>query len=286
MMHEVFLSGYFSMLGPCKVLEFGCGFGRHLNYLRRIPGLDVHGCDQSPTMLAEAEKLIEKSWLAERTLRIEPRGELPYADKSFDVVYTASVLIHVRPEDVSAVLGELVRVARWHILHVENRPTEEATMTSPEHSGCWAHPLVSLYGQMGLAVETLPEMGTLQGGYRVLLDGARPAPDVTSFAGRLLETETSILSARQQAQQQAAEAQAAIDSHLARIAQLESQAAQTQRSLQQREGELEEQRAAIAELQAGLAKANDELSALQQAQARRLAAESAFIQQLQQTLKA
>lgn len=279
MIHEVFLSGYFSMLGPCKVLEFGCGFGRHLSYLRRIPGLDLYGCDQSPTMLAEAGNLIEASWLAERTALISPGGPLPYADKSFDVVFTASVLIHVRPEDVAGLLGEIRRVSRWHILHIENRPTDRADVTSSEHSGCWAHPFASLYSELGAAVETLPEFGTLQGAYRVLLDVSRPAPDVANFAGRLLETETNFLAARQEVERQLAESRTS-------IARIEARSAQIEQSLRKRELESDEDRATIAELRGQLAKARNELTAAQEEQARRIAAESEFLQQMQQRLKA
>jgi SAM-dependent methyltransferase len=297
MIHEVFLSGYFSMLGPCKVLEFGCGFGRHLSYLRRIPGLDLYGCDPSPTMLAEAKNLIDSSWLAERTLRIPPGGPLAYADKSFDVVYTASVLIHVRPEDITALLGELLRVTRWHVLHVENLPTEQAVMTSPQHSGCWAHPFASLYGELGAAVQTLPECGTLQGVYRIVLNDARPVPDVTSFAGRLLETETNFLAAQQRVQQQLAESQATAirlqgqsDERNQQLLEQQRQSQEQQRQLTEQLAEqtaaLERQRTRIAQIESQSAQIKQTLLAAQQSQARQMAAESVFLQQLQQRLKA
>src|SRR5882672_3785798 len=36
---EVLLAEYLSRNAPASVLEFGCGFGRHLAYLSRVPGL-------------------------------------------------------------------------------------------------------------------------------------------------------------------------------------------------------------------------------------------------------
>ncbi|MFA6044328.1 MAG: class I SAM-dependent methyltransferase, partial [Phycisphaerales bacterium] len=35
--------------GALRVLEFGCGVGRHLANLSRLPGVDAHGYDQSST---------------------------------------------------------------------------------------------------------------------------------------------------------------------------------------------------------------------------------------------
>src|SRR4051812_42063588 len=35
---------------PMKVLEFGCGVGRHLHNLNRLPDVDVYGFDQSHAM--------------------------------------------------------------------------------------------------------------------------------------------------------------------------------------------------------------------------------------------
>ena len=60
-LQEIFLEEYFARVAPAKVLEFGCGFGRHLEYLRRIPKLDVYGFDQSESML-EGMRWARPSW--------------------------------------------------------------------------------------------------------------------------------------------------------------------------------------------------------------------------------
>ena len=52
---EVFLAEYFARQAPARVLEFGCGFGRHLRYLAGIEQLEVHGFDQSETLLGEMQ---------------------------------------------------------------------------------------------------------------------------------------------------------------------------------------------------------------------------------------
>jgi SAM-dependent methyltransferase len=193
LLQEAFLAAYFGQCAPARVLEFGCGFGRHLSYLRELNGLDVHGCDQSPTMLAGIESWAGPQWREGHVRLIDPRRPLPYEDKSFDVVFTVSVLIHVRPDDVPAVLRELTRVARWHVLHIENAPTASAVMTCADHEGCWAHPLEAMYRELGVPAEALPAVGTVQGVWRASLDSGRPAPQTDMLARRLRAVDEACL---------------------------------------------------------------------------------------------
>jgi len=93
------------LLGGGKGLDVGCGTGRLLEALR--PYGRVMGVDPSEGML--------------RVLREHRRGEavrgsaehLPFADDSFDVVFSVATLHHlVEPGRVEAALREMVRVAR------------------------------------------------------------------------------------------------------------------------------------------------------------------------------
>jgi SAM-dependent methyltransferase len=185
LVQEAFVCEYLHRCAPASVLEFGCGFGRHLRNLREVDGLELFGCDQSRTMLAGVGRWANDDWRRARVRLIEPRRRLPYEDKQFDVVFTVSVLIHIHPDDVADVLGELLRVASWHILHIENTPTDTARQTSAEHGGCWAHPLADLYARQGAALDPMEPFGDRQGVYRVVLDGAREPPDVVPLARRL-----------------------------------------------------------------------------------------------------
>jgi SAM-dependent methyltransferase len=251
MIQEAFLAGYFSLATPCRVLEFGCGFGRHLSYLRGIEGLDLHGCDPSQSMLAIARENLPADWFEERVKLISPGGRLPYPDKSFDVVFSASVLIHIHPEDVPAVISELLRVARGHILHIENPTTDRAAMTCGEHNGCWAHPLQQLYAERGVNLELLPAHGTLQAGYRASLDGAA-MPDVAALAGRLCEMESHLTTASFHHAHHAQEAR--------RAAQLDQQVAEQARALARQQHELRESEARGAGLRVELADLQKQLA--------------------------
>ena len=136
-LQEIFLADYLRRCGPARVLEFGCGYGRHLRYLREIAGLEVFGYEQSAAIV-ESIDWASDAWVTERIATGPPLGRLPYDDNAFDVVFTVSVLIHVRPEDLSGVLGELARVARWQVIHVENNRSARSVTTSTAHGGCWA----------------------------------------------------------------------------------------------------------------------------------------------------
>jgi SAM-dependent methyltransferase len=188
LIQEVFLAEYLSRQGPAKVLEFGCGFGRHLSYLNQIPGLRLAGCDQSASMIEGIRQWASEEWMAEHVCITDPRTKLPYPDKSFDVVFTVSVLIHVHPEDVAFVLSELLRVCRWQLLHIENARSPQALLTADAHAGCWAHPFEQHFERLGHRAEVLTKPFHLEDVYRVILDSTRPVVDLNPQAlGKLLQ---------------------------------------------------------------------------------------------------
>jgi SAM-dependent methyltransferase len=99
-----------------KVLDMGCGFGRHAFALLR-QGADVVALDYSQDEVAEVTK-----WFAAMELAGEvPAGAgaiavrgtaygLPFADGTFDAIVAAEVLEHL-PDDRLA-MAELVRVLK------------------------------------------------------------------------------------------------------------------------------------------------------------------------------
>ncbi len=89
---EFMIAEYMMRSAPAKVLEFGCGIGRHLKYLRNIPGLEVYGFDQSPSMINGIHIWAEEEWISQYISLGEPTGKLPYPDKFFDIVFTVRYL--------------------------------------------------------------------------------------------------------------------------------------------------------------------------------------------------
>jgi len=175
---EIFLAEYLSRQAPARVLEFGCGYGRHLRYLQGIDQLEVHGFDQSETLVGEMQAWAPPGWVDERVRVGPPLAPLPYRNGQFDVVFTVSVLIHNRPEHLDQVLRELVRVCRGHLLLIENVPVAETGLSSSEHDGCWLHPLENHFARLGLACERLPDCFVEHGVYRVRIDPAARAVDL------------------------------------------------------------------------------------------------------------
>jgi SAM-dependent methyltransferase len=158
--------------GPLKVLEFGCGVGRHLRNLSRLPNVEVHGFDQSAAMAEGVLRWTSRDWF-ERHVRVGlPTGPLPYEDGAFDLVYSAEVLVHVRPEDLEGRLKEMVRVCRGHVLHLETSP--DYPVVSGEHSGCWKHDLPGAYAKLGRECEVLTSGYECHTPFRVTV-GAAPA---------------------------------------------------------------------------------------------------------------
>jgi SAM-dependent methyltransferase len=157
---EAFLRSLFLALPPMRALDFGCGYGRHLDYLREVPGLEIHGCDMSPTMLeGAAAYLADPAFVRDRVHRIQPRARLPWPDGYFEVVFTSEVLIHVDSADLETLLPELRRVARRLVVHIENRPVTGSRRENDEHSGCWLHDFREHYRRLfDLELEVLPDV--------------------------------------------------------------------------------------------------------------------------------
>ncbi|WP_016953213.1 methyltransferase domain-containing protein [Anabaena sp. PCC 7108] len=192
-LQELVLIDYFQNLRCRQILEFGCGFGRHLKYLREIPDLKVFGYDQSESMLASMANWAEPEWVNEY-IKIGNQGDaLPYPDNYFDVVFTTSVLIHIAPQDIKAVIKELVRVAKNQVIHLEPAPDYEVVLSA--HNGSWNHNLVEIYESIGCQCEILNPAFKIQRLYKVLVNSnqidSRYTPS-NLFLNKLFDLENNI----------------------------------------------------------------------------------------------
>ena len=94
-----------------KILDLGCGTGRHLVYLSKI-GFEVYGLDASPKALE-----ISRDWLKTegkicdlKLHRIEDK--FPYMDEYFDAIISIQVIHHNYLKDIIFTIKEIERVLR------------------------------------------------------------------------------------------------------------------------------------------------------------------------------
>ena len=114
-----------------RILEVGCNIGMKLNHLQRQGYENLYG--------------IELQWDAvERAKRrskliniIQGSGfDIPFKDDYFDLVYTNGVLIHIHPDDLPAVMREMVRCSKRYISGLEyfSEKQEEITYHGKKHA--------------------------------------------------------------------------------------------------------------------------------------------------------
>ncbi len=94
-----------------RVLDIGCGIGGPAFVLARKYGAEVTGIDLEPQLVARANRRAEELGLSERAeFRTVTLGDLPFPDRSFDLVFTSGAL--TQTEDKAGIAGECLRVLK------------------------------------------------------------------------------------------------------------------------------------------------------------------------------
>lgn len=96
--------------GAKRVLDLGCGPGRHAVYFARA-GLESFGLDTRASGIEHAARSAQDAAV---TLQLKQGSlrDLPYPDASFDYVLAFNVIYHGTEADVVRTLGEIRRVLR------------------------------------------------------------------------------------------------------------------------------------------------------------------------------
>jgi SAM-dependent methyltransferase len=97
--------------GVKKVLDLGCGTGRHLVYLSGL-GFEVWGFDVSATALSLAKEWLEKENCFAQVLQHKMEEPFPYTDGFFDGVISTQVIHHNLMSDILQTVSEVQRVLR------------------------------------------------------------------------------------------------------------------------------------------------------------------------------
>jgi ubiquinone/menaquinone biosynthesis C-methylase UbiE len=127
--------------GKC-VLEVGSGPGGNLIEVLKHGPLKLTGLDISPGMVNLSRQLLEGT-AAEVVLLQEQR--FPFADQSFDIVFTSTVLQHTTdPARLAATISEICRVSAGKVYifeRIEKRPKGDVFClgrTVEEYAGLFA----------------------------------------------------------------------------------------------------------------------------------------------------
>jgi phosphoethanolamine N-methyltransferase len=99
-------------ISGCHVLDIGCGLGAIDQLLVSCHGAgSVIGVDVDPALLRQMDARIERAGLSDRVhSRLVEPGPLPFADASFDVVFSKDSLVQIPQK--TALFAEVKRVLR------------------------------------------------------------------------------------------------------------------------------------------------------------------------------
>ncbi|HIH50198.1 MAG: class I SAM-dependent methyltransferase [Candidatus Micrarchaeaceae archaeon] len=94
-----------------KILDFGCGAGRHMVYLTK-KGFFVVGQDITSLGLDAAQKNLNSAGLENYILINHDVTRLPFQNNSFDAVISTSALHHNKLSDINRAINEVHRVLK------------------------------------------------------------------------------------------------------------------------------------------------------------------------------
>ena len=97
--------------GCLRVLDLGCGNGRHVVYLAR-QGFGVCGMDSARTALRLTRQWLDEEDLSASLVLADMRHPLPFRDAAFDALVSTQVIHHSMRTTVQATAREIERVLR------------------------------------------------------------------------------------------------------------------------------------------------------------------------------
>jgi len=105
-----------NLLSDCQgaVLDIGCGTGATMQFLSDLPGLELHGCDLSPSLI---NKCHDRGIPAERLKVCDLKKLTIYPTDSFDCTYSIGVAHYIKKRDLQSFVAELARITRRISFH-------------------------------------------------------------------------------------------------------------------------------------------------------------------------
>lgn len=94
-----------------KILDLGCGTGRHLVMFSKM-GFEVFGFDVSEFAIQLANKWLNKENLKANLLISSMIERFPYDDNFFDAIVSTNVIHHNRKKEILYTISEIIRVLK------------------------------------------------------------------------------------------------------------------------------------------------------------------------------
>ena len=137
-----------------SVLEVGCNRGHNLTALIHLLGDECDIVGVEPNEYAASLARREDLAVFDRDIY-----DLPFEDGEFDLVFTAGVLIHIPPDNLSDGLHEIYRVSNNYILAIEYFSEEETCIHYRGNDDLlWKRDFPKIY------METFPDLMLLRYG--------------------------------------------------------------------------------------------------------------------------
>jgi len=113
------MAEHYGLKAGDKILDVGCGKGFLMfDFTKVVPGIEVYGLDISTYAKEHAKEEIKDR------IEIGTAAKLPYADKSFDFVYSLNTLHNLHNYELDPALREMERVGKNKYLCVESYRNE------------------------------------------------------------------------------------------------------------------------------------------------------------------
>jgi len=94
-----------------RVLDLGCGSGRHTVYLAKH-GFEVYGIDIAPKGIKMTKDWLGKDRLKAKLTIGDIYKKLPYEDNFFDAIISTQTLHHNRIEEIRKLIREIERILK------------------------------------------------------------------------------------------------------------------------------------------------------------------------------
>jgi SAM-dependent methyltransferase len=105
------IASIFKENGVKRILDVGCGTGRHLVYLAKL-GFVMEGFDSSAHALGLCRRWLEEEGLTAATMKHRMELPFPYFNGSFDAVISIQVIHHNILKDILITISEINRVLK------------------------------------------------------------------------------------------------------------------------------------------------------------------------------